>query len=434
MKSKSNCYMAAFAIAALTGAPTGYAQIVTASDGVVLGGTGEIYEVPILTYPSAVTGSWLTPGVGLANFVAPVGQFTGYDDTGAEIDPVDLIPLRTTSVTIIDPDTGNVALTIDKDFEGVAGATGPTGPTGPQGEKGDTGETGETGATGATGATGPQGPAGVGIPQTLTLSGSDLTLSDGGGTVTLPTGGTNIYTADGTLAGNRVVTQGANTLSFSTTGTGRVGVGTTAPDASAILDASATNKGFLPPRVALTGITDGVTIPSPATGLVVYSTTDSTLFTKGLYINSGTPAAPEWSKVSVTNDSAGVEIKKLTYTASAGDITKELKVGSFIFRFSATNVPQIRLSDPPSATRVVNASYMNIDSTPPVNDSSMNRTFTPANYATYQNFNTNGLARPEVDVYHITDDNGSTIYRVTFTRLAGPLSTNSNFGIIIEKF
>jgi hypothetical protein len=154
MKSKSNRYMAAFAIAALTSSPAIYAQIVTAADGLVLGGTGEISETPILTYPSDFGVTWLTTGGGLAQFVAPVGQFTGYDDTGAEIDPVDLIPLRTTSVTIIDPDTGDVALTIDKDFEGVAGATGPTGP---QGEKGDTGE---TGATGATGATGPQGEKG----------------------------------------------------------------------------------------------------------------------------------------------------------------------------------------------------------------------------------------------------------------------------------
>ncbi|MDN5760223.1 MAG: hypothetical protein L0H59_17155, partial [Tomitella sp.] len=36
---------------------------------------------------------------------------------------------------------------------------------------------------------GTDGADGVGIPQTLSLTGSDLTLSDGGGTVTLPSGG-----------------------------------------------------------------------------------------------------------------------------------------------------------------------------------------------------------------------------------------------------
>jgi hypothetical protein len=55
------------------------------------------------------------------------------------------------------------------------------------------------------------------------------------------------------------------------TGTGNVGIGTATPNASAILDVTSTNKGFLPPRVALTGTTDGSTIASPATGLFVYN-------------------------------------------------------------------------------------------------------------------------------------------------------------------
>jgi len=52
----------------------------------------------------------------------------------------------------------------------------------------------------------------------------------------------------------------------------QTGIGTTTPDASAKLDVSATNKGFLPPRVALTGVYDVSTIPAPATGLLVYCT------------------------------------------------------------------------------------------------------------------------------------------------------------------
>jgi hypothetical protein len=51
-----------------------------------------------------------------------------------------------------------------------------------------------------------------------------------------------------------------------------VGVGTNTPNASAVLDVSATNRGLLPPRVALTGTTDAITIASPATGLLVYNT------------------------------------------------------------------------------------------------------------------------------------------------------------------
>ena len=52
----------------------------------------------------------------------------------------------------------------------------------------------------------------------------------------------------------------------------QTGIGTTSPHASAKLDVSATNKGFLPPRIALLSINDVATIASPATGLVIYNT------------------------------------------------------------------------------------------------------------------------------------------------------------------
>ncbi len=52
----------------------------------------------------------------------------------------------------------------------------------------------------------------------------------------------------------------------------QTGIGTTTPNPSAKLDVYATNKGFLPPRIALTGTLDVITIVSPATGLVIYNT------------------------------------------------------------------------------------------------------------------------------------------------------------------
>ncbi|MHA8094519.1 hypothetical protein ACMH5Q_06450 [Aquirufa lenticrescens] len=51
----------------------------------------------------------------------------------------------------------------------------------------------------------------------------------------------------------------------------QTGIGTTTPHASAKLDVSATNKGFLPPRIILTSATDATTIASPAEGLLVYN-------------------------------------------------------------------------------------------------------------------------------------------------------------------
>lgn len=52
----------------------------------------------------------------------------------------------------------------------------------------------------------------------------------------------------------------------------QTGIGTTTPHASAKLDVSSTNKGFLPPRIALLSINDVATIASPATGLVIFNT------------------------------------------------------------------------------------------------------------------------------------------------------------------
>lgn len=46
-----------------------------------------------------------------------------------------------------------------------------------------------------------------------------------------------------------------------------VGIGTTTPDASALLDVTSTTKGVLIPRMTKT---DRLAIPAPAVGLMVY--------------------------------------------------------------------------------------------------------------------------------------------------------------------
>lgn len=82
-----------------------------------------------------------------------------------------------------------------KGADGLQGPIGPQGLQGERGQDGQRGERGEQGPIGQTGPAGPQGPIGltgpkgsdgVGIPQKLTLSGNTLILSDGGGSVTLP--------------------------------------------------------------------------------------------------------------------------------------------------------------------------------------------------------------------------------------------------------
>ena len=72
------------------------------------------------------------------------------------------------------------------------------------------------------------------------------------------------------------------------------GIGTTTPDPSAKLDVSSTNKGFLPPRVTLTSTTDIITIPNPATALLVYNTGSNVNLSAGYYYWKGT----NWERIS----------------------------------------------------------------------------------------------------------------------------------------
>lgn len=75
-------------------------------------------------------------------------------------------------------------------LQGERGRDGELRPRGERGEQGPIGQTGPSGPQGPIGLTGPKGVDGrdgVGIPQKLTLSGNTLILSDGGGSVNLPT-------------------------------------------------------------------------------------------------------------------------------------------------------------------------------------------------------------------------------------------------------
>lgn len=80
-------------------------------------------------------------------------------------------------------------------IQGERGQDGQTGPRGERGEQGPIGLTGPTGPQGPIGLTGPKGADGVGIPQTLSISGNTLTLSHGGGTVNLPASSQNAPTS-----------------------------------------------------------------------------------------------------------------------------------------------------------------------------------------------------------------------------------------------
>ena len=104
----------------------------------------------------------------------------------------------------------------------------------------------------------------------------------------------------------------------------QVGIGTTTPNESAKLDVSSTSQGFLPPRVTLTGTTDGTTIKNaagssiiPATGLFVYNTatagTSPSNVTPGLYYYDGS----KWQRIINQQPDATIEFNQLTPTTAS---------------------------------------------------------------------------------------------------------------------
>ena len=93
-------------------------------------------------------------------------------------------------------------------------------------------------------------------------------------------------------------------IMLSASGLAQVGIGTSDVNASARLQVDATNKGFLPPRVALQGTNDAQLtnpssprITSPATGLLVYNTatagSGATAVTPGFYYYDGA----KWQRI-----------------------------------------------------------------------------------------------------------------------------------------
>lgn len=131
----------------------------------------------------------------------------------------------------------------------------------------------------------------VGTRSTLNfIEGSNVTLTvadDAGGdevdiTITAASGGGDfsdggdVAGADRTLGNTDnydlgLITNNLNRLHIENGG--NIGVGTTSPNASALMDMSSTTKGFRPPQMTTT---QRNAISSPATGLIIYNTTTNT--------------------------------------------------------------------------------------------------------------------------------------------------------------
>ena len=106
----------------------------------------------------------------------------------------------------------------------------------------------------------------------------------------------------------------------------QTGIGTTTPDASAKLEVNATNKGFLPPRVTLTSGTDNTTIPSPATGLLVYNTGNNPNLVAGYYYWNGS----NWATIATATGS-GVYASYMRGSRTSGQTTGIAAGGTVVF-------------------------------------------------------------------------------------------------------
>jgi len=102
----------------------------------------------------------------------------------------------------------------------------------------------------------------------------------------------------------------------------QTGIGTTTPNASAKLDVFSDNKGFLPPRVSLSGVTDQSTIPSPAIGLLVYCKGDAGLAAGYYYWNGNA-----WATIATSGGSGSFAASFIRGSRTA---TQSIAVGGLV--------------------------------------------------------------------------------------------------------
>ncbi|WP_435355913.1 hypothetical protein [Emticicia sp. SJ17W-69] len=115
----------------------------------------------------------------------------------------------------------------------------------------------------------------------------------------------------------------------------KVGSNSTTLNSSAILEVEATNKGFLPPRVALTALTSASPLPSHVQGMVVYNTATTSELTPGIYVNDGT----KWGRMKVNGDvgdNAGDFASKGAVIDASTPLTSVLNLGPVSLRFNTT--------------------------------------------------------------------------------------------------
>lgn len=92
----------------------------------------------------------------------------------------------------------------------------------------------------------------------------------------------------------------------------QVGIGTTTPDVSSILDVSSTSKGLLMPRL---NTRDRDNVLLPATGLMIFNTSSN-----DVQLNTGTPSRPSWIGIKRPTTIKSVTAGDYISTTSTSDV------------------------------------------------------------------------------------------------------------------
>lgn len=206
----------------------------------------------------------------------------------------------------------------------------------------------------------------------------------------------------------------------------QVGIGTSSPNRSSILDLESSNKGLLPPRINLSGATDILTIPSPATGLIVYHT-GNVDFESGYYYFNGT----EWSKFVVISSSSGSSIRKQRLITASPTVELSTSTNTFSFRYNGTAAGatwQIRYNG--SLTRPISVFTIENWVTTGYSAQAATATLNSGAWVTIPASSNVGTVN-ELNVYRIYDLTDGTIFKFEGILVS---STGTKESMIVEEF
>lgn len=110
----------------------------------------------------------------------------------------------------------------------------------------------------------------------------------------------------------------------------QMGIGTNQPDNNAVLDLTASNKGLLLPRIALTSTTSFAPLTGHVAGMTVYNTATQNDVIPGYYFNNGTKwgylNAGEDGKSKWTNSEGIISLSTLSNGTTARTATSQLSI------------------------------------------------------------------------------------------------------------